>query len=377
MVEKKAGQVSYVPELDGFRAFAVFAVLLSHYGLGTTLSFITHKLPWGLMGVWAFFVLSGFLITNILCDCRARLAKKDSEFCGTIFSFYIRRFLRIFPIYYTTLILLYAFGDPEFRNIVWYHAFFLSNTYSAVYVGGLESNGLIYPASGHFWSLSVEEQFYTLWPVFILLMPRSAILPATYTMILLAPLTRAILFASGYQNAILYLPTCVDALGFGSLLALSRSQIGHFSNFLFHRLVIQAAFLLCLCCIGMLLVDIAYQPVMVVLPTVAAFIFAALINALLDQRLPATGRVLRLDPLVWIGKISYGIYLLHTFIANAFISTLPTVDSLAGPLRFVVLSAVTTLVCAVIWKYFEKPINDLKHFFPYPGQEKTSKYKTA
>lgn len=370
MLEKRAGSVSYVPELDGMRALAVLAVLLSHYGLGETLSRLTHNLPWGLMGVWAFFVLSGFLITNILYACRLRMLTHETGLRETLWAFYARRFLRIFPIYYATLIIVYLLGDPSFRNVVWYHALFLSNTYSAVYVGGIESNGLIHPASGHFWSLSVEEQFYALWPLFILLVPRRVMFPATFALILLGPLMRAAIFASGHQNAILYLPTCVDALGFGALLALARSETGSAPRFLSHRIALRGASLLCVFGIGALFLGVGYRPIMIVLPTFAAFLFAALINAFLDRRLPTAGKFFRFPPLVWTGKISYGIYLLHTFIANAVFAILPGVQTLPGPFRFVVLSVITTLVCAVIWWGFERPINDLKRYIPYPGQKR-------
>lgn len=370
MAGKQAGSVSYVPELDGMRALAVTAVLLSHYGLGEGLARLVHGLPWGLMGVWAFFVLSGFLITSILCACRARLAAGEAGVGATLGAFYARRFLRIFPIYYATLAVLWLIGDPAFRSIAGYHAVFLSNSYSAVHAGGIEANGLAHPASGHFWSLSVEEQFYALWPLFILLVPRRFVRPATAAMIVLAPLARAAVMAAGHQPAILYLPTCVDALGFGALLALARDETGRGPRVLRHRPALAAAGLVFAGGLAALVAGVGYRPVMVVFPTAAAWLFAALIDALLDGRAGAAGRVLRLAPLVRMGQISYGVYLLHTFVADAFLALLPGADALAGPLRFAVLTTATVLVCAVIWQVFERPINDLKRRVPYPGSGK-------
>lgn len=368
MENKQAGSVSYVPELDGMRAFAVLAVLMSHYGLGETFARFSHSLPWGLMGVWAFFVLSGFLITNILYDCRFRLITHEAKFGETLRAFYIRRFLRIFPIYYATLIVVYVFGDPAFQEVVGFHTFFLSNTYSAIYVSGIESNGLVHPESGHLWSLSVEEQFYAIWPFFILLIPRQAILPVAISMILLAPFARAFIFLLGHHHAILYLPTCVDALGFGAILAIIRSETGNAPKILSHQPTIIIASAFCMVCIFLLFSGIAYRFVMVAFPTAAAFLFAALINALLEQRVPNTGRILRFWPLIWVGKISYGIYLLHTFIANWTIALLPEIDALAGPVRFLALTSTTVLVCTIIWYIFERPINNLKHHWPYLKQ---------
>jgi peptidoglycan/LPS O-acetylase OafA/YrhL len=159
------------PELDGIRGIAILAVLLTHctplIRPAPASHFVIALLTPGWAGVELFFVLSGFLITGILL--------RTKEASNYFRSFYARRFLRIFPIYYLTLssILLISTLSPWMRSMLpssalqrapyylylqnwpvfWTHGFFK------------------YSILGHFWSLAVEEQFYIIWPVLIWLFP--------------------------------------------------------------------------------------------------------------------------------------------------------------------------------------------------------------
>ena len=169
---------SHKPELDGIRGIALLAVMLSHGGgryiLQTTLAaklFAYAMVPgWG--GVELFFVLSGFLITGILLKSKAA----ENYFS----SFYARRFLRIFPIYY----LVVTAGLVAAHYSVWWNTmmppermrisyYFYAQNWPLFWNHGAYQTVSVF---GHFWSLAVEEQFYLVWPLIIWLLPEGWIL---------------------------------------------------------------------------------------------------------------------------------------------------------------------------------------------------------
>jgi peptidoglycan/LPS O-acetylase OafA/YrhL len=137
--------------LDGLRALSAVSVGLMHLGV----------FPAGWMGVQVFYVLSGFLITGILLD-----AKQDSSFSTLLKRFYYRRSLRILPLYliYLSFILAASYLHRESTNQRSLLPSLLTYTYNIHRdLHPLESFGL----SSHLWSLSVEEQFYLIWPLFV------------------------------------------------------------------------------------------------------------------------------------------------------------------------------------------------------------------
>ena len=165
VIEEKAptdgGVLRKMPQLDGLRAIAVLLVVWSHWASGYIHIFGTHL---GVLGVQLFFVLSGYLISGILIDCSLR-DNEGRQRWFVLRQFYIRRFLRIFPLYYAILGLAVYVNVPPFRTTWPWHAAYLSNVHFWL-VGSRESYG------GHLWSLSVEEQFYLCWPMLMLFMPK-------------------------------------------------------------------------------------------------------------------------------------------------------------------------------------------------------------
>jgi peptidoglycan/LPS O-acetylase OafA/YrhL len=141
-----------IPAFDGMRAVAVFLVIGYHFGL--------PGVP-GAHGVLNFFVLSGFLITWILLKENDRTGKISLK------AFYRRRILRIFPAFYVYWFLLVAMLLVTGRHILWPHAissfFYVTNYYNAI-------NGDPNTGFSHTWSLAIEEQFYLLWPLLLLLL---------------------------------------------------------------------------------------------------------------------------------------------------------------------------------------------------------------
>ncbi|HEV2276255.1 MAG TPA: acyltransferase, partial [Acidobacteriaceae bacterium] len=208
------------PELDGIRGIAILAVLLSHAAVHirpdvhVARILIELMIP-GWSGVELFFALSGFLITGILL----RTKRSPNYFS----SFYMRRFLRIFPIYYLTLTLglIAAVFSP------WWHSLMpeLEKTRIAFYFY-LQNCPLFWNhlqplsgAFGHFWSLAVEEQFYLVWPILIWLLPEKTVFRICCAGFLLALPLRMLLFAKvfGSNFALMQLTTSrVDGLFIGS-----------------------------------------------------------------------------------------------------------------------------------------------------------------
>ena len=146
---------SYIPALDGLRALSILLVMGFHQ-LGPATGWLGQKLS-GWAGVDLFFIISGFLISSIL------LKEQDREGTFSLKNFYARRWLRICPAYY--LFLAFMFGFMLWRGQHDYSAFAIAG----LYLTNLDMAfgwGLLPPSSGliHTWSLSVEEQFYLLWP---------------------------------------------------------------------------------------------------------------------------------------------------------------------------------------------------------------------
>ncbi len=234
MGEAVKGSPRYYQALDGLRAVAVLMVFCQHYGAGKAWIF-----GWGWTGVDVFFVLSGFLITGILFDSQG----KEHRFR----DFYVRRTLRIFPLYYAvwlTVLLLAPVAQWQWnwRWGLWpaylgnYARFlFLGEagdayrfdrlTFGPVVQGWFGSPMHLW--IGHFWSLCVEEQFYLVWPFVVYMVRRREVLIKICVAVIVAmPLVRwalgMVISARMLQMELFYrsLPTRLDALLIGGLIAL-------------------------------------------------------------------------------------------------------------------------------------------------------------
>ena len=175
--------MKYIKGLDTIRAFAVFLVLIAHWGPyfspHTVPALIKDVLiPNGLFGVNLFFVLSGFLISGILL--KEKIANEGHQ-GRTIKVFYIRRFLRIFPIYYLVIFIAYAL-NPGVREYIWYYVGYSSNI--------LPAKVLFDSPLVHTWSLAIEEQFYLIWPWLLIFVNRKYIKHVLLGFILIGIATR-------------------------------------------------------------------------------------------------------------------------------------------------------------------------------------------
>jgi len=202
----------HMPELDSLRGIAILAVLFYHgfawsYGrnavAGIPKLFIYATVP-GWMGVNLFFVLSGFLITGILVDSRAKPHYYR--------DFYIRRSLRILPAYYAILAILFLFGQARWPFLT-ISFFYMAN------MGPLFGIPTDYEV---LWSLAVEEQFYLIWPAGVKQLSTRTLDIVAWSVVLATPLIRLVAYLSGHEVGLASYTWCVaDSLAAGAILALA------------------------------------------------------------------------------------------------------------------------------------------------------------
>tara|TARA_R110002096_G_scaffold285073_9_gene478906 strand:+ start:797 stop:1846 length:1050 start_codon:yes stop_codon:yes gene_type:complete len=344
-----------MPQLDGLRALAVAAVAFSHW-----LPKNYHSgLPWGPGGVQLFFVLSGFLITGILLRCREHENPWHSAR-----AFYARRFLRIFPLFYAVLLVGFFLNIHPIRESILWHISYFSNFYF-VAIGGW--NGPI----SHFWSLAVEEQFYLFWPAVILLIPRHWLKPSLVGLIAIGLVSRfclPILFPNA--SPLEALPNSnFDALGLGALLAYTTGGIisRPIVPWLFVGGPAYFGFL------GLRLLDFEIPFQSELEHTAMLLFFAWVVSKASTGFHGVTGAILQLPPLLYLGKVSYGLYIFHNFASlpvQLLAKTLDMPSIELGPTRVAMMTIFTILAASLSWHMFEYPLNKLKRHFPYkkPGE---------
>ena len=345
----------HMPQLDGLRTLAVSLVFLHHWTeLGRGL---------GIIGVQLFFVLSGFLITGILLRLCASVESGRQSVAFSLRQFYARRFLRIFPLYYACLLLFVAMNRFGIRETAPWHFLYLSNVlfFLQGHFGGSFS---------HFWSLAVEEQFYLFWPLVVLLTPRARLPWMLGVMILIGPLTRAGIFLSGGEHFAQHstlLPANLDTLGLGALAAWWVTERGGIPT-----VVKRAAPWLVV--LGFAEMVAARMPaggsVIVLLDSLAVAVVSVWLVLSAARGFHGwAGAILENPVMVYLGRISYGLYVWHMF-APAFLRNVLKAAHLPeawnqGVIGFTLSFVGTVAVASVSWFLIERPLNDLKRRFPY------------
>lgn len=360
-------QSHYMIQLDALRALAVFGVLVHHFLPHEF--FLNSKLHWGPLGVRLFFVLSGFLITGILLRCRELVDSTQQDAWFTIKKFYLRRFIRLMPIYYLTILATIIIASSSIKNSLVWHLTYTSNIYFA-----LNDWDTI---TSHFWSLAVEEQFYVFWPLIMILVPRQYLLKIIISTICIGPVFRLLMIAFNFSNGNReYILTfaCFDSLGLGALLAFFNQNQNELK---------QAKKYLCLFCfwlgfplfVAFKLISFTNIDNFIVSSleyTTASMLFVWLIERAARGFNGLTGLILELPGLVYLGKLSYGIYVYHLLVPYALykiLSHLGLPYPVWGWKKFVLSSVLTIIMAVLSWHFFEKPINALKHNFGYKKEE--------
>jgi peptidoglycan/LPS O-acetylase OafA/YrhL len=340
--QRESTKTDHLPSLDGLRAISIFLVLLGH--LSRTRGFVSVDLgiaDYSHLGVVVFFVISGFLITRLMLSERLRNGQVSLK------RFYARRTLRLFPASYTYIAcvcLLWLAGILHLHARDIWHAV----TYTVNFLPGRAK------PIGHLWSLSNEEQFYLLWPcAFVLLGPRRSGWVAVGT-ILFGPVARACawIFLRGtpYRDLEMF-PMVADSIAMGCLLA---NIGGWLEGKKWYLQLFRPAYSLGL--LALLLVTNRYMDYTVVSVFGTSVINASL--AILIHRCVYcphdwVGRLLNWRPIVFVGTLSYSLYLWQQLFLNressAWINTFPQNLILA--------------IAAALASYFllEKPLLKLRH----------------
>jgi peptidoglycan/LPS O-acetylase OafA/YrhL len=370
----------FFPTLDGLRAIAFLLVFLHHFG---TLTWAGEVWKWGWVGVDIFFVLSGFLITGILYD------SLQSQHYFT--NFYMRRTLRIFPLFFgfwiliglLTPILHIVWNRYNLSAMVYLGNFFLpasrlglhANPLEIAYLSHRHAGQIRYISLDTWWSLCVEEQFYLVWPALIWLMrSRKALLQLCLVVIAVLPVARFVYFrlhpewvsVGGLYSASW---ARVDTLLVGAALALwLRGPSWSLEKLrpLCWSVAMGAPLLLAAAYIGAGQHGPipAYDPVV---DTIGLSLVALASGALLLLVIDPDARwtiVLRKKPLVVVGRLSYGMYLFHGLLAPLMKAAEPKLHAHHLALLALVLPfAVTLTFASLSFRYWESPFLRLKARF--------------
>ena len=353
-------------QLDGLRFIAVLMVMIAHWLQWQWGNEFVKSIPFH-YGVVLFFVLSGFLITRILFYNRDEYILNKRNKLTLIKQFYIRRFLRIFPIYYILITLLFIIQYQNINEVVIWVITYTSNIHQSFYGEDLGN-------FNHLWSLAVEEQFYLFWPILILYLKPSKTPIVIILMIALAIIIRVYFYYHNYHwmaNSYFTLSN-MDSLGIGALLAyislyreqwldsLSKPRLLYLSIGFHASLFITAS------------VSAWFWYEAILDSFTFSCISALIILRAVQSKFTGLSRLFLENNFVcYCGKISYGLYLYHLFVPDIALQLFPKIEyyneinALNKYILFFIYFAITFLIAHLSWLIIESPLNRLKAKFPY------------
>jgi peptidoglycan/LPS O-acetylase OafA/YrhL len=373
----KHTEPGYMVQLDGLRAIAVAIVILFHWTPEV------KETGLGGLGVQLFFVLSGYLITGILLDARTKAEKFGASKAQIVKSFYARRLLRIFPLFYLVILIAALLGSYNVLQHLPWHLSYLTNF--AIY-----QRGYWIGEASHLWSLAVEEQFYLLWPFVILFTPRRYLTATIIGFILLAPafkLTCAYLELGGARVGVLPISS-FHYLGAGALLAKLEKSTQFKENIRWRNALAFKIKVAGIAGLAIFLVFQVFPQILSLNPGVVVIQEFALICLFLSLTMGAAygfagtgGKILASKPMVYLGQISYGLYLLHNFVPYFMTKLFQHYDmdfakSLSSGQLLVVYTSVLLVLSSLSWFCFERKLNKYKSHFPYVLKQQKETFAT-
>ncbi len=367
----------HIQTLDGMRGIAVLLVLAFHFSwefpeVGLVATHVKRVLWTGWIGVDLFFVLSGFLIT------RGLVAPSSKPLLTRMKMFWMRRVLRIFPLYYAFIVVGSIIGLALGRWIPG-PAYWL---YMQNYVLAFDPDELRWTA--HFWSLAIEEQFYFIWPVVALVTPKRRLVPLTLFLILACIVLRAGLTLKGHfwdpltMVKFVYRATVTraDGLLLGALVATLQRESSHTISHLWRRLRFPLFVLTGLGTLGLYVVAKGLngydRRVVAVGYFMLALFFASGVSLCADGKISDRVKsALSSKVLVSCGKVSYGMYIFHWPLLIVSIPWLKRTQEHMGEMGQLGLNtAFMVTAITLVWgaaqlsfKYFETPFLNLKNRF--------------
>lgn len=348
-------RLGYIPELDGLRGVAIIIVMASHADV--------PFLKGGFVGVDIFFVLSGFLISALLVQEFDRLQSINLK------HFYMRRVLRLAPAL-ISMLLIFCLASLVFLTEEHAYKNYIDSIISLFYLSNWARAFSIHPPDflRHTWSLSIEEQFYIIWPVVLLVLLRSSmnryhVAVAAVTIALLSWCWRISLSALDATAERLFdgLDTRADGLMLGCALGIviSSGLIEDKAKAVLSKSLVVIAPLAAVALLGFVAFSRWDDPGMFYLGyiIVETLTVVVILDVLLNSR-SILRKLLAIKWLVWVGTISYGIYLWHYPIDRAMRAL--------GYHRLAVItigSLITLIVSAISYYYLERPILKTKKRF--------------
>jgi peptidoglycan/LPS O-acetylase OafA/YrhL len=361
----------YQPELDCLRFMAFLSVFFYHCIPGeprfykgwphAIVSFIGATVTAGEFGVPVFFVLSAYLITNLLLREKERSGRLDTR------SFYIRRILRIWPLYYSFLAvasLLPFILRYQSMPLIWIAGYsLLAGNWVQAFAAYSPATLMAHPL----WTVSIEEQFYLMWPLVVRKASRASIAGIAIALLVAANLSRVLLAFSDLpsrfqvinQNTV----SNLDPIALGVLLALALKEPPALS-------FLKRVALLLACVFSMIGVGGIIEVHRVTGAVVGKPLVALASAGILVSFLGVRNHVIRNPILQYLGKISYGLYVIHfatwLCVAHFLKESSARYETLGGRIEMAALAlAITIAVASMSYKWLETPFLRLKERFTH------------
>jgi peptidoglycan/LPS O-acetylase OafA/YrhL len=378
LISARPVKQAHIPELDGIRGLAILAVMALHFlavhidgDRNNTEKLVDAIAGYGMWGVDLFFVLSGYLITGLLADTR------DSE--KYFSSFYMRRTLRIFPLYYGVIFVLVVLIPRSFLEVhapqalqiravqPWLWSY-LTNVYIA------KSGSFSIPYVSHFWTLAIEEHFYLMWPLVVRFASRRTAIWTAIALSIFALGCRIVLAFTTSNDlwAHVFTPCRLDTLCIGAAFALwVRGPEG----WAVLRHAVKGVPLLVAAMLALMVVPehgVSHQVALAIKEFLLAILFGVFVST---SASPSGWKLMRATlrwrALMLMGKYSYGLYVFHGIIADYldFHGGLAYFSGISGSrtqglfLQAIVGSLLSFLIAVASYHAYEMPFLRLKRLF--------------